>query len=48
MCLDKIRYADPKAAAKAIEYHRLQWRAIMRSYQCPICGGWHLSRKDAA
>lgn len=47
MCGTKIKYPTAKDAAKAIEYHRLQWKVPMRSYVCPVCQRWHLSKKEA-
>jgi hypothetical protein len=46
MCGTKIRYKTPLDAAKAIEYHRVTWKVLMRAYSCPVCGWMHLSRKE--
>lgn len=39
-CQKKVKLQQADAERKAF------WRG-MRSYQCPICRGWHLTTKDA-
>ncbi len=43
MCLGKIRYRsekDPSLARRKIRRHR---DTVLRVYECPHCGGWHLT-----
>ena len=47
MCGTKIKYPTAKDAARAIEQHRKKYKMTMRSYVCPVCQRWHLSKKEA-
>lgn len=47
----KYRYTDKRAALTAANYRRHDHRRKrgktkhLRAYECPDCGGWHLSHK---
>jgi hypothetical protein len=47
MCTSKNRYPDQGTALRfALRATRRQKQ--MRVYQCPLCHGWHLTKKEAA
>lgn len=49
----KFRYADAKAARTAANYRKHDHKfkrgktKHLRAYQCPDCGGWHLTKNRA-
>lgn len=44
MCLTKDRY-DRKVAAETVIPHRWSKAGrVLRSYRCPYCGGYHLTK----
>jgi hypothetical protein len=49
MCGSKARYARKADAAYAKNYRlhrsRLNAPGFLRIYHCPVCNGWHLTRK---
>lgn len=44
-CLSKCRYRS-EARAKAVMKKRARW-VQLRYYDCPHCGGWHLTKQPA-
>ena len=51
MCESKVRYADKKAVQSAINaFANKRGRHgrpnALRAYPCPLCKGWHLTKKD--
>lgn len=44
-CDRKKRYASERAANHAASHYQLLGVGILRSYDCPHCGGWHLTSK---
>lgn len=48
MCGEKMRYAS-KGEALSAASHVLRRKAVaLRTYKCPVCGGWHLTKLRAA
>jgi hypothetical protein len=46
VCDSKNRYTTEAAARVAAEKNRRTWGGPrLHPYQCPMCGGWHLSKK---
>lgn len=50
MCESKIRYVDKRDVQTFINRaHRLRGRRgralALRPYPCPICNGWHVTKK---
>ena len=43
MCLSKDRYALQQSAEFAIPRRETKTGKVLRSYQCPYCGGYHLT-----
>ena len=48
MCLSKDRYALQQSAEHAIPRRQAKTGKVLRFYQCPYCGGYHLTSKPAA
>jgi hypothetical protein len=45
-CVNKVRYRDLDDAKRAkARYMRRRPDAPLRAYDCPHCGGWHLTRQ---
>lgn len=44
MCLSKDRYESESAANLAIHDREAKTGLVLRSYQCPCCGGYHLTK----
>jgi hypothetical protein len=45
MCGKKIRYASRDKAEKAARNRQRHGSGKLRVYECPICGGYHISHK---
>ena len=43
MCLVKVRHESEGAARVAAT----RSREVVRWYECPVCRGWHLTRREA-
>ena len=48
MCLSKDRYASQGRAEAAIPRREAKTGKVLRLYQCPYCGGYHLTSKPTA
>lgn len=48
MCLSKDRYALRQSAEHAIPRREAKTGKVLRLYQCPYCGGYHLTSRPAA
>ena len=48
MCLSKDRYGSQERADAAIPRRETKTGKVLRLYQCPYCGGYHLTRKLTA
>jgi hypothetical protein len=47
-CGQKDLYRSREQAdAHAVYFRLLGTREVLRSYPCPGCGGWHLTKQDA-
>ncbi|MBQ9007478.1 MAG: hypothetical protein IJ092_14085 [Atopobiaceae bacterium] len=44
MCLSKDRYESESAASLAIHDREAKTGLVLRSYQCPCCEGYHLTK----
>lgn len=44
MCLTKSRHASKEAADSVIPYRESMTGKVLRSYHCPYCGGYHLTK----
>lgn len=44
-CESKNRYAHYSDAQEALEWSEDRGRRGLRIYECPYCGGWHLTSK---
>ena len=44
MCLTKDRYDRKEAAESAIPHRESKTGRVLRSYSCPYCGGYHLTK----
>ena len=44
MCLTKDRYESESAANHAIHDREAKTGLVLRSYQCPCCGGYRLTK----
>lgn len=44
MCLTKDRYDRKEAADLAIPNRESKTGRVLRSYHCPYCGGYHLTK----
>lgn len=44
-CESKNRYAHLDEAQEALEWSEARGRRGLRIYECPYCGGWHLTSK---
>lgn len=47
VCGRKTPYTE-RAARKAVKRAAERWRQHFRSYECPYCGQWHLTKNDHA
>lgn len=47
-CLKKHRYRSEHDARLAANNAETKRGTRLRVYQCPLCGGWHITRKYAA
>jgi hypothetical protein len=45
MCLTKDRHASKEAAELAGSKREAKSGKVLRSYLCPYCGGYHLTKK---
>lgn len=45
MCTSKKRYPHRADAEEAIQLCALHGRRGLHCYECPYCGGWHLTSK---
>jgi hypothetical protein len=43
MCLTKDRYSSYESARFTIERRQTKSGKLLRLYQCPYCGGYHLT-----
>ncbi|GEM_PF-7047831 len=43
-CRRKVRYATEREADDAAYRRRMEEGIRLAAYQCPWCGGWHLTR----
>ncbi len=48
MCLSKDRYALQASAVSAMARLEAKTGMVLRLYQCPYCGGYHLTSKPTA
>lgn len=48
MCLSKDRYASQASAGSAMARREAKSGKVLRLYQCPYCGGYHLTSKPMA
>lgn len=44
MCARKMRYSTKIDALMAASRVTLKKSVALRTYRCPICGGWHLTK----
>lgn len=44
-CNGKIKY-DKKGATTMMNFLERKGRKNLRIYDCPLCGGWHLTHKE--
>ena len=42
-CARKVRYKSEADARRMVEKRARNRGVLMRAYQCPECGGWHLT-----
>lgn len=42
-CARKVRYKSEADARHMVEKRARNQGALMRAYECPECGGWHLT-----
>ena len=42
-CTEKVRYESAADAAKAAKHIRKKYREVRYAYECPLCGGHHLT-----
>ena len=47
MCLGKSRYKREASVDRAVE-KRKPFEPTIRKYYCPLCFGWHLTKKPAS
>lgn len=48
MCLRKVRHETQAEANEAIRKAQAERGvSFMRSYRCPHCNGWHLTKRSA-
>jgi hypothetical protein len=45
MCAAKTRYSNPEKAGRAAQKAKAERGAQLRVYPCPLCGGYHLTKK---
>jgi hypothetical protein len=45
-CSGKVRYTDGRKAAFVLSKLSNQKNGPM-TYRCPLCGGWHIGRKQS-
>lgn len=45
MCLTKDRYSSYESARFTIERRQTKSGKLLRLYQCPYCGGYHLTSR---
>ena len=48
MCLTKDRYSSQESAQLTIQRRETKSGKLLRVYQCPFCGGYHLTSKPEA
>lgn len=46
MCLSKRRYRSESSALRAAINSSKSFGQMMRTYRCPVCGGWHLTSQE--
>lgn len=46
MCGSKVRYKSVAEAEAVARYRMNNGAPKLRTYRCPICGGWHLTSKE--
>ncbi len=44
-CRRKVRYRDENAANRMLRRCERRRGGHLRAYECPSCGGWHLTRQ---
>lgn len=47
MCEGKERYRDHAHAVVAARFAGQKRGVKLRTYDCPFCSGWHLTKKEA-
>ena len=42
-CTEKVRYESAADVAREIKRIRKKYREVRYAYECPLCGGFHLT-----
>ena len=42
-CTEKVRHASAADAAREVKRIKKKYKTVRFSYECPLCGGFHLT-----